>query len=56
VVAVFEDHEQNLWLGTHNGKEGTWKREGNTNKFHNYLPGKTAIKFYQKSLHPLKKD
>ena len=47
VTAVFEDHEQNLWLGTLGGKEGTWKREGNTNRFHNYLPGKTARKFYE---------
>ena len=47
VPVVFEDHEQNLWLGTFDGKEGTWKREGNTNKFHNYLPGKTARNFYE---------
>ncbi|HSZ32443.1 MAG TPA: two-component regulator propeller domain-containing protein [Puia sp.] len=46
VPAVFEDHEQNIWLGTFQGSEGTWKYETGTGKFHNYLPGKTARKFY----------
>ncbi len=47
VPTVFEDHEQNIWLGTWQRKEGTWKYEKTTGKFHNYLPGKTARKFYE---------
>jgi signal transduction histidine kinase/ligand-binding sensor domain-containing protein len=47
VAAVFEDHEQNIWLGTWGGIEGTWKYDRTTNKFHNYLPDKTARNFYE---------
>jgi signal transduction histidine kinase/ligand-binding sensor domain-containing protein len=47
VPTVFEDHKQNIWLGTFDGKEGTWKYDQTTGKFHNYLPGKTARKFYE---------
>ena len=47
VPTVFEDHEQNIWFGTYSGKEGTWKYEKATGKFHNYLPGKTARKFFE---------
>ena len=47
VPAVFEDHEQNIWVGTFGDKEGTWKYDESTGKFHNYLPGKTARKFYE---------
>lgn len=47
VPVVFEDREQNIWLGTFEHKEGTWEYEKKTGKFHNYLPGKTARKFYE---------
>ncbi len=46
VPTVFEDKEQNIWLGTWGVLEGTWEYEKSTGKFHNYLPGKTARKFY----------
>lgn len=47
VPTVFEDKEQNIWLGTWGGIEGTWKYDQTTGRFHNYLPGKTARKFYE---------
>ena len=47
VPTVFEDKEQNIWLGTWGSLEGTWEYEKSTGKFHNYLPGKTARKFYE---------
>jgi signal transduction histidine kinase/ligand-binding sensor domain-containing protein len=47
VPTVFEDHEQNIWLGTFQQKEGSWEYDQTTGKFHNYLPGKTARKFYE---------
>ncbi len=47
VPVVFEDQKKNIWLGTWSGQEGTWKYEKKTGKFHNYLPGKTARKFYE---------
>ncbi len=47
VPGIFEDREKNIWVGTFGGNEGTWKFEKTTGKFHNYLPGKTARKFYE---------
>jgi signal transduction histidine kinase/ligand-binding sensor domain-containing protein len=47
VLAIFEDREKNIWLGTWGGQEGSWKYEKTTGKFRNYLPGKTARKFYE---------
>ena len=47
VPCVYEDPEQNIWMGTYEGKEGTWKYDQTTGKFHNYLPGKTAKILYR---------
>jgi signal transduction histidine kinase/ligand-binding sensor domain-containing protein len=47
VPTIYEDQKKNIWLGTWGGQEGTWKYEKTTGKFHNYLPGKTARKFYE---------
>jgi len=47
VFPVFEDKDQNIWVGTFSGKEGLWKLNGQTGKFRNYLPGITGRCMYE---------
>ena len=46
-LPVFNDKDQNIWVGTFFEKEGLWKLNGQTGKFRNYLPGATGRCMYE---------